>query len=366
MKAPEDYVVPWVKSAEPYSDRHMDVAWEHPEIVRMMSNENLLGPSEHVLDAVMSAARQGNLYPGSGPRLRQKLGEMAGLTGDHVVLGDGSTDVINFVVHAFVGPGDDAMIHVPTFPMYAARIRVAGGNVIAVPMRPDFTWDIEAMLAAATPSTKLIFVCSPNNPTGNQITESDLMRILGLGIPTFYDEAYFELEDQAMSRAALIRDHPHLMVNRTMSKAFGLAGFRLGYVLCDPRLATYFNRVRIPWNVGLITLAAALAGLEDLDDQQRKRENILRGRSYIQDEINKLPGLRAYPSEGNFVLIDASVLDKESSEIRDRMADRGIFIRPMTGHNMPKGFVRVTVGTPEQNTLFIRTFGDYVRGILGN
>jgi histidinol-phosphate aminotransferase len=96
-----------------------------------------------------------------------------------------------------------------------------------------------------------------------------------------------------MSRAALIRDHPHLMVNRTMSKAFGLAGFRLGYVLCDPRLATYFNRVRIPWNVGLITLAAALAGLEDLDDQQRKRENILRGRSYIQDEINKLPGLRA-------------------------------------------------------------------------
>jgi histidinol-phosphate aminotransferase len=365
MKPPEDFVVPWVRSAEPYSDKHMDVAWEHPEIIRMMSNENLLGPSEHVLDAIMTAARQGNLYPGSGPQLRERLGQAAGLTAENVVLGDGSTDVINFVVHTFVAPGDDAMIHVPTFPMYSARIRVAGGNVIAVPMRQDFNWDIEAMLAAVTPATKLIFVCSPNNPTGNQIAESDLLRILNLGIPTFYDEAYFELEDQAMSRAALINDNPHLMVNRTMSKAFGLAGLRLGYVLCDSRLATYFNRVRIPWNVGLITLAAALAGLEDVEDQKHKRGNILQGRRYIQDEINKMPGLRAYPSEGNFVLIDASVLDKESSEIRDRMTERGIFIRPMTGHNMARGFVRVTVGTPEQNALFVRTFGQYVREILG-
>ena len=133
----------------------------------------------------------------------------------------------------------------------------------------------------------------------------------------------------------------------------------------NPRLASYFNRVRIPWNVGLITLAAALAGLEDVDDQNRKRDNILQGRRYIQDEINRMPGLRAYPSEGNFVLIDASVLNRESAEIRDRMAEKGIFIRPMTGHNMAKGFIRVTVGTPEQNELFIRTFGEYVREILG-
>jgi histidinol-phosphate aminotransferase len=365
MKSPEDFVVPWVRAAEPYSDKHMDIAWENPQIIRMMSNENLLTPSEHVLDAVLSAARLGNLYPGSGPQLRKKLGEAAGLTADHVVLGDGSTDVINFVVHTFVAPGEDALIHVPTFPMYAARIRVAGGNVVAVPMRPDFYWDVDAMLAAVTPATKIIFVCSPNNPTGNQISEADLRRILELGIPTFFDEAYYELELNVESRAALIQEYPHLMVNRTMSKAFGLAGFRLGYVLCDPQLASYFNRVRIPWNVGLITLAAGLAGLEDADDQKRKRDNVLLGRRHIHDEINKMPGLRAYPSEGNFVLIDASVLDKESSEIRDRMAEKGIFIRPMTGHNMAKGFIRVTVGTPQQNAFFIRTFGEYVAQVLG-
>lgn len=257
------------------------------------------------------------------------------------------------------------MIHVPTFPMYAARIRVAGGNVISVPMRKDFYWDIPAMLAAVTPRTKLIFVCSPNNPTGNQIEEQDLLRILELGIPTFFDEAYYELEDAVVSRVGLIHKYPHMIVNRTLSKAFGLAGFRLGYVLCNPALASYFNRVRIPWNVGLITLAAALAGLEDTQDQARKRNNVIQGRRYIFDEINKLPGLRAYPSEGNFVLIDASVLNRESSEIRDHMAERGIYIRPMSGHNMAKGFIRVTVGTPEQNHLFVRLFGQYVKEVLG-
>ena len=117
------------------------------------------------------------------------------------------------------------------------------------------------MLKAVTARTKLVFVCSPNNPTGNQIAESDLIRILELGIPTFFDEAYYELEENVVSRVPLIKKYPHMMVNRTMSKAFGLAGFRLGYLLCDPGLASYFNRVRIPWNVGLITLAAALAGL---------------------------------------------------------------------------------------------------------
>jgi histidinol-phosphate aminotransferase len=365
MKPAEDFIVPWVKTAEPYNDKHMDVAWAQPEIIRMMSNENLLAPSEHVLDAVIAAARQGNLYPGSGPELRQKLGEAAGLDADHVVLGDGSTDVINIVVHTFVAPGEDAIIPVPTFPMYAARVRVAGGNVISVPMRPNFYWDVEAILRAITPSTKLIFICSPNNPTGNQIDESDLLRILDLGLPTFFDEAYYELENQVASRASLLSRYPHLLVNRTLSKAFGLAGLRLGYLLCAPGLAGYFNRVRIPWNVGLIPLAAALAGLEDIQDQQRKRRNIIEGRDYLFEQINKMPGLRAFPSEGNFVLIDAGVLNKDSADIRAAMAEKGIFIRPMSGHDLPRGFIRVTVGTPAQNRLFIEAFGEYVRNILG-
>jgi histidinol-phosphate aminotransferase len=365
MKPAEDFIVPWVKAAEPYSDKHMDVAWENPRIIRMMSNENLLVPSEHVMEAILKAAKLGNLYPGSGPQLRQKLGEAAGLTADHVVLGNGSTDVINTVAYTFVAPGDEVVIPVPTFPMYEARVKVAGGTVMQVPMMTDFYWDMDAILKAVTQKTKLIFICSPNNPTGNQIKDEDLLRILDLGIPTFFDEAYYELEDNVVTRASLIKKYPHMMVNRTFSKAFGLAGFRIGYLLCDPKLAGYFNRVRIPWNVSLVAIAAALAGLEDAEDQDRKRRNVIEGRDYIFTEINQIPGMRAFPSEGNFVLIDAGVLNKDSIEIRDQMAEKGIYIRPMSGHNMSRGFIRITVGTPAQNRLFIQVFREYANKILG-
>jgi histidinol-phosphate aminotransferase len=159
---------------------------------------------------------------------------------------------------------------------------------------------------------------------------------------------------------------PHLMVNRTFSKAYGLAGFRIGYLLCDPKLASYFNRVRIPWNVSLISIAAALASLEDMQDQQVKRQNIIDGRKYIYEQVCQIPGLQAYPSEGNFVLIDGSSLGISSTEIRDRMQSKGIFIRPMSGHNMPKGFIRVTVGTAEQNRFFIRCLKKLVAELKSN
>jgi len=365
VKPVEDFIVPWVRESAPYSAKHMDFAWQNPEVLRMMSNENLLPPSKKVLDAIAEAARQGNLYPDSGPKLRQKLGEKAGLSGENVVLGNGSTDVINFVIHTFVAPGDQVVISVPTFSMYESRVRIAGGVPVLVPMTPELYWDLDAILAAVTSDTKLIFICSPNNPTGNQIAESHLRRILDLGIPTFFDEAYFELEDLPQTRAYLIREYPHMVVNRTFSKAYGLAGFRVGYALCDEGLANYFNRVKIPWNVSLVALAAALAGLEDEEDAQFKRKNIIDGRKFVCDAINRIPGLHAYPSEGNFVLIDASALGRSSAEIVESMIARGIFIRPMSGHGMPQGFVRVTLGTPQQNHLFLETFQDYIQEAQG-
>ena len=363
MKNVEEFIVPWVRDSEPYSARHMDFAWQHPDVLRMMSNENLMEPSQNVLDAILEASRLGNLYPDSGPKLRQKLGEMAGLTGENIVLGNGSTDVINFVIHTFVSPGDEVVISVPTFAMYETRTRICGGVPVLVPMTPDFSWDMDALLAAVTPRTKLIFICSPNNPTGNQIGESDLRRILELGVPTYFDEAYFELEDQPATRAHLIQTYPHMIVGRTLSKAYGLAGFRVGYCLCEAGLANYFNRVKIPWNVSLPALAAALAGVEDAEDARLKRQNILAGRETIIAEINRMEGFRAYPSEGNFVLIDASCLGKPSSEIMDAMIRRGIFIRPMSSHHMPLGYVRVTIGTPEQNRLFLELFQAYVQEV---
>lgn len=363
MKSPIDYIVPWVRDSEPYSAKHMDIAWQNPGILRMMSNENLLPPSPNVLKAIEEASRLGNLYPGSGPELRQKLGEKAGLSGDQVILGNGSTDIINLVINTFVAPGEQALISVPTFPMYETRVRISGGEPVLIPVQPNFYWDIPALLGAVNEKTRLIFICSPNNPTGNQIEEKDLLKLLDLGIPLFFDEAYYELENQPLSRVYLMKDYPHMVVNRTLSKSYGLAGFRVGYLLCDAGLANYFNRVKISWNVSLVALAAALAGVCDEQDARLKRQTIIEGRELIYTEINKIPGLRAFPSEGNFVLIDASALGKTSQEIVSAMTERGIFVRPMGGHHMPLGFIRVTVGTAQHNRLFLELFKGYIEAL---
>jgi histidinol-phosphate aminotransferase len=269
--------------------------------------------------------------------------------------------VINFTVNTFVAPGDEVIIPVPTFSMYEARVRINGGVPILVPLSPSpqFYWDMDAILSAVTDKTKLIIVCTPNNPTGNEIEETDLRRILELNIPVFIDEAYYELETAPHTWVSLIAEYPHALVSRTMSKAFGLAGFRIGYIFASPQVASYLNRVRFPWNVSLVAIAAALAALEDEADQQAKRRNTLQGRAFLQQEINRIPGLRAYPTEGNFVLIDASILEKTSTQIRDDIIARGIFIRPMSPHHMKEGFIRVTVGTPEQNQRFIDILKQY-------
>jgi histidinol-phosphate aminotransferase len=352
MKDVVDFIVPWVRNAESYSEKHLELAWQRPEIVRMMSNENPLPPSEAVIDAIVEMARNGNLYPDSGPKLRRKLGEMAGLTEKNVILGNGSTDVINFILETFVAPGDEVLISVPTFPMYETRTRVNGGTPVLIPMRSDFYWDIEAMVAGVTEKTKLIFVCTPNNPTGNNLAEADLVRLLDLGIPTFIDEAYFELCETPRTYAFLIKQYPNAIVNRTFSKAYGLAGLRIGYALADERVISYLFRMKIPWNVSLIAMAAALAELDDQADQEYKRKTIIDGRNWLREEIEKLPGFHTFESDGNFVLIDASVLGRASGDIVNDLIARGVFIRPMSGHHLD-GYIRVTVGTPEQNRFFL-------------
>lgn len=363
MEKVRSFVNPWIRNAAPYSAKHMDFAWSHPEIARMMSNENPLPPSQTVLDAISASAQEGNLYPGSGEELRARIAarEDAGFDADNVVLGNGSTDMIDVVVKTFVAPGERVLLSVPTFSMYEARIRIAGGEPLMVPMTPDFYWDVDALLQAAKNDIQLMFICTPNNPIGCQIKESDLRRLLEMGIPTFIDEAYFELENDPVSRAYLIHEYPHAIINRTMSKAFGLAGFRIGYLLAQKELCQYFNRVKLPWNVSLPALAAGVAAMEDEQDQAHKRETTLSGRQWLQQEINAIPGMKAIDSEGNFVLIDASALGKGSEEIRDDMLARGVFIRPMSSHHMPDGYVRVTIGTAEQNERFMEQFRAYVQ-----
>ncbi len=356
MKPTTDYLVPWLQTAEPYSARHMDEAWENPEILRLMSNENLVPPGEKVIQAILQAARQGNYYPGSGPDLRKKLAQKAGLQADNVVLGNGSTDLIDIVIRSFVAPGEEAIMPDPSFAMYEARVRVNGGVPVKIPTHTHYDFNINRMLESVTQRTKLMFICSPNNPSGTLTSREDLIRVLETGIPTFFDEAYYELMEHPRTNADLVLKYPNLMVNRTFSKAFGVAGLRLGYLFCSEELAGFLNRIKIPWNVSLLTLAGALAQLNDEADLEHKRQVVIQGREYIRKELNSLPGIWAYPSEGNFILIDADSLGLTGAEIRARMIKKGIFVRPVYGNLIGKGFFRVTVGQPGDNQKFIHAF----------
>lgn len=360
MRSIVDYVVPWVRDAKEYGDSHIEFAWKHPEIQRMMSNENPLSPSDAVIKAVVEMTRQGNLYPDTGLTLRQKLGERIGLKAENVILGNGSTNVIDIILRTFVTTGDEVVIPVPTFSMYETRTRVNGGVPIMVDLTKDFYWDIEGIIGAISDKTRLIFICTPNNPIGNEIKESDLQRILELGLPTVVDEAYYELEEDPRTFAEFIPEFSNLIVMRTFSKAFGLAGLRVGYAYADTSVVSYLMRTKIPWNVSLISLTAALAALEDQEDLRQKQDMIILGRSYLCEQIERMPGLRAFPSEGNFVLIDASSLGKTSREIVDDLIAQGVFIRPMSSHRMKQGFVRVSVGTPQQNKQFIQLLRQYI------
>ena len=366
MKPFDDFIVPWIKETEPYSAKHMDIAWENPGIIRLMSNENLVPPNERIIEAVISAAHQGNLYPGSGAILRERLAQRENLSADNVVLGNGSTDIIDTVIRTFITPGDEAILPEPTFSMYNARLQIQGGKPIILQSGDDYYFSINRIVQSITTRTKLIFLCTPNNPTGNVLEKKDLLKVLEQGIPTFLDEAYYEFQDNIITWSSLLTQYPHLMINRTFSKAMGLAGFRLGYLLCDARMADYINRVKIPWNVNHLTISAAIALLDSTEDITQKRRIVIEGREYIREELNKMPGIWAYPSQGNFILIDASVLELSAIEIRDRLMEKGIFVRPMNGIEIGKGFFRVTIGLPDQNRKFIKIFRELMDEVCNN
>ncbi len=345
----EQFAPTWVRAAQPYKEDHFELAAGRTGLARLMSNESPFAPSERVLAAIVEAARAGNTYPSSAKQLREKLGAREGVAADGVVLGAGSTEIIDLIVRTFVSPGEEVLISVPTFSMYEARTRVVGGIPVLVPMTDTYDFDIAGILRGVTERTKVVFLCTPNNPTGNRIDEVSLRRILRLGLPTVIDEAYHELGDGAPSLARIIEEFPNAIVIRTFSKAFGLAGMRLGYSLSHPSVAKLLSRVKIPWNVSTLTLAAAMAALDDVADQEARVRELRAGRAYLERELARITGVAVLPSEGNFVLCDIHETGMSSDAIVQAMLVEGVFIRSLSVHHMDRGYVRVTVGTAEQN-----------------
>jgi histidinol-phosphate aminotransferase len=352
----ELYAPSWVRAAKPYNEDHFALAESQTDLQRMMSNESPFAPSPRVLNAIIEAAMRGNCYPGAAAReLRRKLGAREELSDESVLLGAGSTELIDVVIRTFVSPGEEVLLSVPTFSMYEARTRTVGGIPVLVPMTNDHEHDIVGMIRAVTERTKVIFLCVPNNPTGNHVPLEDLRRVLRLGLPTVIDEAYYEF-GEGESLSYLIHEFPNAIVLRTFSKAFGLAGMRLGYALSHPAVVRLFNRVKVPWNLPEVTLAAASAALDDVAEFTSRMRELRDARAELMAELRGIPGLSPVPSEGNFVLVDVAGTSRTAEWLVKEMLKEGVLIRSLAVHHAKRSYVRVTVGTSEQNARCVRAF----------
>ncbi|MFL5680380.1 MAG: histidinol-phosphate transaminase [Chloroflexota bacterium] len=349
------FLRPGIATAAPYDARHHDFAWRHRELDRLMSNESPLPPSPTVLEAARAALEISNLYPNSGEDLRAAVAAFNGVDPTSIILGNGSTEVLDVVTRSFIGPGDEAVISVPTYAFFETQTRLYGGTPVLVPMTETFGFDVAGIRAAVTPRTKAIFLCSPNNPTGNPWTVQELEGVLEAGVPTVVDQAYLEC-GTSPSFAGLIARHENLIVTRTMSKAFGLAALRLGYGIATPALVDAFLRLRIPFSISLVALRAGLAALQHPDELAERHAFISGERQRVMAGLLKLPSIRPFPSEGNFILIDVSATGRTSGEIVEFARGENMLLRAMTAHRLRDNYVRVTIGSVAQNDRFLDIF----------
>src|SRR5438067_5908256 len=313
------------------------------DVIKLASNENPLPPSERVLKAIADALPHLNRYPdGSAHYLRVALARRHGLTPDQLIMGNGSNELIELVVRAFLRPGEEAVIPHPSFVVYPMIVQAAGGIRVVVTLK-DHRLDLEAMARAITPMTKLVFVANPNNPTATVVSADEVEAFMAR-VPertiVIFDEAYIEFAMGAdfPDTFSYIRQGRKVIVLRPLSKAASLAGLRVGYGVADADAISLMNRIRQPFNVNSLAQVAALAALEDDSHTLECVRMIEAGRHYLYDEFNAL-GVKYVPSRANFILVDVG---RSASDIYQRLLKEGVIVRPMTPFGMESA-LRVTV-----------------------
>ena len=334
------------------------------KVYKLASNENPYGPSGKVLDAIMDAARNANRYPDGGCfYLRQKLSAMLDVPPSELVFGNGSDELIILALRAFVHPGEEVIISDPTFMVYKIGARIAEAEVVAVPA-VDFQYDLEAMLAKITPKTKMIFIANPENPTGTCISPEKMEELIE-GVPrnvvVFIDEAYYEFakgEGYPETIKYTRRKDRNVIVSRTFSKAYSLAGLRLGYIIARDDISRAVNKVREPFNVNSIAQAAAIAALDDIDSLRASLELVRTEKKRIYAALDGMD-VKYVPSRANFILIDTG---RDSKEVFQRVLKEGVIVREMSAWGL-RGFVRMNIGLKEENDEFIRAFDKALREI---
>jgi len=351
-----DILPPWSSRIRPYPPGKPVEEVERElgrTAIRLASNENPLGPSPKAQEAIRHHLNRIQSYPdGSGYYLRRKLAEIHQLKIDQIILGAGSTDLMELAAKTFLSVGDEAVTSESAFYMYRLAIEDMGAGVVATPMR-ESTFDLAAMAHAITQKTKLVYLGNPNNPTGTMFTAEALNRFLDAIPPqvlVVLDEAYYEyVQRPDYSRSVdAVRGGRNILVLRTFSKVHGLAGLRLGYGMGHRELIECLNRIRSPFNASSVAQVAGLAALGDHEHVARSIEMNAREMKFLTRELTLL-GLRYTPSVGNFLLIDTG---RDCEEDFIRLLHEGVIVRPMKLYGFPTS-LRVTVGVHEENQQFL-------------
>jgi histidinol-phosphate aminotransferase len=319
------------------------------DLVKLASNENPLGPSPRAVEAMIQAFQDVRLYPDNEcRRLKKALSQRYGVAEQQIIVGRGSDEVIHMTGLAFLSELDEALMAEPPFVLYEFTTQLMGATAVRVPLK-NYTHDLEEMASRASERTKLVFIANPNNPTGTIVRRRETQWFLDSLPPTcivVFDEAYADyVEDPEFPDAlAWVREGRNVIVLRTFSKIYSLAGLRVGYGIAPVHLASYLEMVREPFNVSSVAQAAALASLEDEEQVRRSLANNRQGKEFLYAEFRRM-GLGYVPTEANFIFVDVG---RDAEKIFELLMSKGVIVRPGTSFGFST-HLRITIGTPEQN-----------------
>ena len=328
------------------------------DVIKLASNENPYGPSPQVIQAIRTASQKLNRYPdGDCFYLRKALAERLKVSPDQLIFGNGSDEIIVFAARVFLNKGDEVIIAKPSFLIYDIASKIEGARIKAIPLK-NFHYDLPVMKRAVTKKTKIIFLGNPDNPAGTYLSQTQVANFLkGLrrDILIFIDEAYFEYVEAKnyVNSIKLLKSYDNILITRTFSKWYGLAGLRIGYGIAHPRLIDILNRVREPFNVNSLAQVGALACLKDSAYYRKLRLKIKEQKEYLYRELTKL-GLSFEESSTNFIMIHMKM---DASRIANRLMRKGVIVRDMSPWGLKK-FIRVTIGNSKENRKFMSALKD--------
>jgi histidinol-phosphate aminotransferase len=340
--------LPVYQPGRPIEEVARELGLDPKGIIKLASNENPLGPSRLGLAAMRQALKQVNLYPdGNAFYLKQKLAAKLGVTPANLILGNGSNEVIELVGHALLAPGAEVIVSQYCFAVYPIVTALFGAKLVVVPAK-NHGHDLDAMLAAITPNTRIVFVANPNNPTGTTASREELAHFVNAvpaNVLLALDEAYIEFLDEPLDLLPEIRNgsKPNLLLMRTFSKIYGLAGLRIGYGIGHPDFIAALEKIRQPFNINSVAQAGALAALDDTKHVEKTRKVNSRGLKLYARTFRKL-GLEFVPSQANFILVRVG----DGQRVFMELQKLGVIVRPMGGYQLPE-WIRISIGTPKEN-----------------